>query len=247
MHRRSSFVTLVLACGLLPAVASGAAEQAEPRYVSVSGEGEVHAAPDRATVTLGIQAREPTLEAARVTANRVVAALLKVTRDLRIPESSVRSTRIGVNPEYSWNDARHERRLVGYDVQRQLIVDLRDLERLGELIEQSVTAGANLVGDPVLESSERADLERQALARAVDDARRNAAVLARALDASVGPPRSITTTAAGGRPVPMLPTRMAMAKATSAEAPETYQSGELTFTATVSATFDLVPGGAPPR
>jgi uncharacterized protein YggE len=247
MHRPSSLFAAILACALALAATRGSAEPGEPRLVSVTGAGEVRAAPDRAIVTLGIEARETTLEAARTTANRVVAALLKVTRDLKIPESSVRSTRVGVNPEYNWNDGRHQRQLVGYNVQRQLIVDLRDLERLGELIEKSVTAGANLVGDPILDSSERADLERQALARAVDDARRNAAVLARALDASVGPPRSVSTTATGGRPMPLPMARVAAAKAMSAEAPETYQSGELTFTATVSATFDLVPGAAPPR
>jgi hypothetical protein len=247
MHRPSSLVTAVFAGALALAATRVIADQGESRLVSVTGQGEVHAAPDRATVTLGIQARETTLEAARANANRVVTALLKVTRDLKIPESQVRSTRVGVNPEYNWNDGRHVRQLVGYDVQRQLMVDLRDLDRLGELIEKSVTAGANLVGDPVLDSSERAELERQALARAVDDARRNAAVLARALDASLGLPRSIATTAAGGRPVPLPMTRMAAAKAMSAEAPETYQTGELTFTATVSATFDLVPGAAPPR
>jgi uncharacterized protein len=240
---RSIAMLAVLVLGALTA-ATRAAEpgcdiEQRARVLSVSGAGEVRAQPDRATVTLGILAREPTLAAARAGANRVMTALLALTRDLAIAAEQVHSTRVAVNPEYSWNEPRRERRLVGYVVQRQLIVELRDLERLGELLEKGLSAGANLVAEPVLDSSRRADLEREALARAAADARHNAVVLATALDASVGAPRSVAT-ASAQRPLPLQ--RMALATAAPAEAPESYQSGELTFTATVTASFDLVPG-----
>jgi uncharacterized protein YggE len=242
MPRSSLLITGIVLAWLVPAQFA-AAEEPAPRVLSVSGEGEVRAQPDRAIVTLGILSREPTLEAARAGANRVMAALLKLTRELGIAEQLVHSTRLSVNPEYTWNEPKRENRLVAYAVRRQLVVELRDIDRLGELLEKGISAGANVVGEPVLDSGQRHDLEREALARAVADARQNAAVLAKALDASVGAPRSVTTTATRSAPIPVR--RMAMAAAATAEAPETYQSGELTFTATVSASFDLVPGPAP--
>ncbi|HXQ30699.1 MAG TPA: SIMPL domain-containing protein [Steroidobacteraceae bacterium] len=243
MSRSALLMSGLVLAWLLPA-AHARAEEPAPRVLSVSGEGEVRAQPDRAIVTLGIVSREPTLEAARAGANRVMAALLKLTRDLGIAEQLVHSTRLSVNPEYTRNEPKRENRLVGYAVRRQLLVELRDLDRLGELLEKGITAGANVVGDPLLDSGQRHDLEREALARAVADARQNAAVVAKALDASVGAPRSVATTAT--RSPSLVPVRrMAMAAAAAAEAPETYQSGELTFSASVNAIFDLVPGPTP--
>jgi uncharacterized protein YggE len=243
MTRCVTAYALLLALGLLPATPACAAEP-EARTVSVSGQGEVRAEPDRATVTLGVLARESSLGAARTAANRVLTALLELTRRLQIPSSAVRSTRLSVNPEYNWDTPQHARQLTGYSVQRQLVVDLRDLEQLGELLEQGVSAGANLVSEPVLDSSRRAELEREALARAVEDARRNAAVLAAALDARVGPVRSVAMTGtAVPPPLPMM--RAALASAPRGEAPQTYQLGELSFSAGVTASFDLLARTSP--
>ncbi|MCZ8133193.1 MAG: SIMPL domain-containing protein [Steroidobacteraceae bacterium] len=213
----------------------------DARTLSVAGIGEIRAEPDMATVTLGVTARNPALDAARQQANRVVESLLKLTRDLKIPDAQVRSTRISVNPEYDWNEAKRQQEFRAYVVTRQLVIDLRDLEKLGALLERSVTAGANLVQEPVLDSSKRTDLERQALALAVEDARKNAEVLARAVGMAVGPARSVTggdSTRPPGPPMPM----MVMARAEmKSDAAATYQAGELLFGATASVVYDLVP------
>jgi uncharacterized protein len=240
MSHRPAWAAVILLAGLAAGAAGQAAETPEPRLVTVSGHGEVRAAPDRATVTLGILARAPALDAARGEANRVVAALLAVTRALNIAASDVRTTRLSVSPEYDFGDGRRARRLVGYSVQRQLIVELKDIDRLGELLEQGLGAGANLAGEPQLDSSRRADLEREALLRAVADARANAAVIARALGGSIGGARRVTQGAAEGGPVLPLQ-RLAAASLAAAAAPETYQPGELAFGATVTASFELVP------
>ncbi len=245
MPHFSAWTATLLLAGLAAGAPGVAAEPPEPRQITVSGQGEVRAAPDRATVTLGILARAPALDAARAEANRVVGALLAVTRELKVADADVRTTRLSVSPEYDYGDGKRARRLTGYSVQRQLIVELKDIDRLGELIEKGLGAGANLAAEPQLDSSRRPELERDALARAVADARANAAVIARALDASVGSARAVAQAGAGGRPpVPMMRVAMAAAIAPAAAA-ETYQTGELTFSATVTASFDLVPLATP--
>ena len=220
----------------------------DARTVTVAGLGEIRAEPDMATVTLGVTARNPALDAARQQANRVVDALLKLTRELKIPDAQVRSTRINVNPEYDWNEAKRQQEFRAYVVTRQLVIDLRDLDKLGPLMERSLAAGANLVQEPVLDSSKRAELERQALALAVEDARRNADVLARAVGMAVGLARSVHGSGGGRPPGPPMP-MMAMARAEmKADGAATYQAGELLFGATANVVYDLVPAtGAKPR
>jgi uncharacterized protein len=228
---------LVLALWLT--VPGASAAEPEPRVVNVSGQGEARGPADVAYVTLGVASHAATIEPARQATNEVVGRLLKLTRELGIPEKDVRATALVIGPDYSYGPKR-EPTIQGYHVTRPVQVELKDLDRLGSLLEKAVTAGANEVQPPRLDSTRRGDLEREALASAVADARKNADVIARGLNASVGAPRSVSASGPV-RPMPMVAARMAVAGA-AAEAPETYQAGELVFQASVNATFDLVPG-----
>ncbi len=236
-----------LLCLLIPALAGlpGAA-LAEPgsHTISVTGHGEVRAAPDLAIVRLGVSAQAPTADEARTAVNRIVPTLLKLTRDLGIPEARVRATALSVSPDTEWVEARRTNRVTGYTVSRQIAVELRDLDRLGDLLEKSVTLGANVVSGPELDSIHRPDLERQALALAVADARKNADVLATALGTTVGPPRQIAMAGADA-PRQRLGGVVVTAARLSAGAPEMYKVGELNFEASVEVSFELGAGTPP--
>lgn len=233
---------------LLPALAlllasppvSLAGEEHPVRTVSVSGSGEVSAEPDLAHVTLGIEARRPAMKEARTEVATTLERVLRLTRDLGIDPKYVNATRLQVQPEYSWNEQDRKRVLLGYLVSRQVQVELRDLEQLGPLLERAVDVGVNQVGDPVLDSSRRKDLEREAMGRAVEDARLNAETLARATGMRLGPVRAVNGSAAGP-PVPMYRHAVAMSDAPAPPPPpeETYQPGQLKFGASVSVVYDL--------
>ena len=164
---RSALAASILSLTLVSATL--AAQEDHPRIVSVSGIGEVQSEPDQAIVTLGVESRKPRLEDARGEVAKTVDAVLKLTRDLKIDQKYVRATRISVQPEYNWDANAKERNLIGYFVSRQVEVDLRDLDKLGTLLEKSTDLGVNQLGDPRLESSKRRDLEREALGKAVAD------------------------------------------------------------------------------
>jgi len=207
----------------------------------VSGQGEIQAEPDRAFVTLGAEARRPKMEEARAEVTRTIDAILKLTREMKIDQKLVRATRINVQPEYNWNQNARERKLIGYYVSRQVEVEVRDLERLGSLLERALNLGVNQVGEPRLDSSKRRDLEREALAKAVNDARLNAEAVAKAAGARLGPPRTISANSGFVAPPPM-PMRRTMAmEAQAPDASQTYQSGQMTFNGNVQVEYDLVP------
>jgi len=216
------------------------ADSDRPRAVSVSGNGEVAAEPDLAHITLGVEARRPTMAEARAEVTKTVDRVLALTRDLRIDPKLVNATRLQVQPEYSWNDKDRQRVLLGYVVSRQVQVELRDLEQLGPLLERAVDAGVNQVNDPVLDSSKRKSLEREAMAKAVEDARLNAETLAKAAGAKLGPVRMLNG-ASSSPPMPMYRRGpMVMADAAAAPPAETYQPGEMKFSAMVNAEYDLL-------
>ena len=219
--------------------------EAAERTVSVAGQGEVHAEPDRAVVSLGVESRNASLETSRGEVNRVVDGILKLTRELQIDPKFVRTTRLIVQPEYNWNNPERERRFLGYWVQRQVEVELRNLDQLGKLVERGVTLGANQVMPPQLDSSRRRDLEREALKQAMLDARANADVAARAAGAKLGVVQSIVTSAAVGPPLPRPMVQRAQMAAAEAE-PESYRPGLLTFSATVQVVYALADSAETP-
>lgn len=228
-------------CALLASAGAVGAEAERPRTISVSGQGEIQAEPDRALVTLGIESRKPKMEEARAEVQKTVDAVLKLTRDLKIDQKYVRTTRVNIQPEYNWDSNARERNLIGYFVSRQIEVDLRDLDKLGQLLEKSFDLGVNQVGDPRLDSSKRRDLEREALAKAVADAKLNAEAVAKAAGARIGPPRTIA--ASSGfvpPPVPMMKVQAMRAEAADSAA-GSYQSGQMGFNGTVQVEYDLIP------
>lgn len=230
----ATFCCTVLLSGL------GAAAEAEhPRIVSVSGQGEVQAEPDRAFITLGAESRKPKLEDARAEVARTIDGVLKLTRELKIDQKLVRATRINVQPEYNWDNNARERNLIGYYVSRQIEIDLRDLEKLGQLLERATDAGVNQLGDPRLDSSKRRELEREALAKAVEDARANADTVAKASGGKLGAARTISANSGVVAP-PMPMTRMKTMAAQASDASQSYQSGQMSFTGTVQIEYDLI-------
>ena len=240
MPARFPWLVALMILAVVPHGAQAAEER--PRTVSVSGAGEVAAEPDMAYVTLGIEARRPTLAEARTEVSAAVDRVLRLTRDLRIDPKHVNATRLNVQPEYNWNSKDRKRVPIGYLVTRNVQVELRDLEQLGPLLERAVDAGANQVSGPVLDSSRRKELEREAMGKAVDDARLNAETLARAAGVRLGPVRTMNG-AASGPPMPMYRAQVAMADAAAAPPPEaTYQPGEMKFSANVNVEYDLIVG-----
>lgn len=235
MSTKALFVAGVLAVSAL----ANAAEPA-PRSITVSGQGQIQAEPDKAIVNLGVESRRPKLEEARAEVAKTVEAALKLTRDLKIDQKYVRATRINVQPEYNWDNDTRERNLIGYYVSRQIEVDLRDLEKLGQLLERAFDLGINQVSEPQLDSSKRRDLEREALAKAVQDARLNAEAVAKAAGARLGAPRTISASS-GFVPPPIPYQKRTMAAMAESDAASTYQSGEMSFTGNVQVEYDFIP------
>jgi hypothetical protein len=213
---------------------------ANDRTVTVSGQGEVTAAPDRAVMTLGVEARGSDQKATQREVEKVVRAFLAACADLDIPKNSVKTAQLNIRPEYDWSKG-NSRQLIGYYVHRSLEVKLDDLSKLGLLLEQATDLGVNQAQAPQLESSRKDDLIRDALALAATNAKLNAQTVASTLDAKLGKVRNISTTNVSLRPPPM-PRMMAMESRGAADksGADTFATGEIKFSADVTVEFDLV-------
>jgi uncharacterized protein YggE len=123
---------------------------------------------------------------------------------------------------------KNTRKLLGYNVSRQIEVDRRNLEQLGQLLQSATDPGVKELSEPRLDSSRRAELEREALAKAVGDARLNAdTLLVKAAGGRLGPVHSVSASCnAVAPPMPFLSRRGVMAEAAGDAAQTTERANE---------------------
>jgi uncharacterized protein len=182
-------------------------------------------------VTTGKDLGKVTQDAAAVL-RKVLAELSRVG----IAQRDVLTTRHDVQVERPWNNGKPGP-ITGYTVNDQLQVTVRDLSRLGAVLDQVTRAGGNTVDQLSMEKDDLGPDRARALALAYATARAKAEAIARAAGVTLGEVLSVEESA-GQRPVPLLrANRVAM----MAEAPQgaPVSAGDLEVTGAVDVTFAI--------
>ena len=209
--------------------------KAARREISVSAQGEASVAPDLAIVSFAVSGDGKDLGPTRDDVNRRASAVLATLRELEIADGDVNAPDVGIHPQY---DYRKGQRLIGYRVARQMSAKVRDLDRLGDVLDGIVGAGANEVFGAEMGAADPSAAEHAALESAVGTARAKAEVLAAAAGGKLGAVARIEEEADDGGP-PMPKMRMMAAMAESADASTEVATGDLTVTRRIRAWFDL--------
>lgn len=199
--------------------------------ITVTGTGEVRAAPDIAVVELGAEVLAGTVIEARSGASEAVARLVASLKASGVSAADIRTARISIQPqqEYPPNAAP---RLTGYLATNSLSVTLRDLEAIGATIDDAVTAAgdAGRIHGITFAFSNPGALTTEARTRAIADAAANAKTFAKAAGVKVGAVVSISETSPrGGEPRLMM--AMAMERGAAKETP--IEAGELAVSVSV--------------
>jgi uncharacterized protein len=232
---RLSVLTLVVV--LTPAFASAqpAAPGGAPTVV-VRGDGEVRAVPDLAWVGLGTEHTAPTPREAQAVVAKAMTAVQQKLTAAGVAKDAMRTTAYDVQARVDWVNGKQVPR--GYMARHAIEVRVDDLARVGELLELAIGAGGTSVHGVRFDLKERARLERDALTRAVADARARAeAVAAGAGSAIAGIVRIEEAGLSGGGPEPVM-MRMAAAPMAGDAAPP-VAPGETVIRATVTLTARL--------
>jgi uncharacterized protein YggE len=214
------------------------------RSVNVSGQGEISAAPDRARLSMAVEALNPELKAAQDEVNKVVRAFLAEAKTLGVKDEDLSTAGITVQPEYVWDEKARNNRLTGYRARRAIELTVRNLDQIGDFILRATRVGVNTVQAPVLESTREKELSRQALVKAIEDARSKAELAAQTLNVRLGPIHSLNASENNVRPpYPMMRMKAEAAAAAydSGNQEMGFAAGEIKFSATVNADFDLNP------
>jgi uncharacterized protein len=209
-------------------------EKRMERTITVSAAGTVAAEPDMAQIATGVLSEADT---ARDALTRNSAAMTKIIDGLKgagIEPKDIQTVHFGINPRYTHPKDGTAPRINGYQVVNNVRITVRDIKRVGEVLDGVVTLGANQAGGISFEVSKAETLKDEARKQAMANALRRAKLLAEAAGAEVGPVISISEEVQGGGPRPMATGRMAM----SAEAVP-VEAGSKTLEARVQVTWGL--------
>lgn len=204
------------------------------RTIRVSGEGRIRATPDLATVTIAVTAIDASLAKATrdaaTAANRVADVLSKAG----IAPSDLQTSRYDVQIERRADVPGAAPRIAGYRVSNALSVKIRDLSRVGVILDRVVAAGANEIEALAFVKEDTTAEESRALATAVKVARAKAEEIARAAGVRLGELLDVSEGARGPIPPPLHVRTMAMA---TAEVP--VQPGVIEVTSRAEAVFAI--------
>ncbi len=179
--------TSVLAAALLVFSVAGTnlAAAAEPNTIAVSGMAEQEVAPDMAYIDVGINVRADDAETARTQEAQIASQIRRALLGLAITDNDLQNTSYYLYQEYKV-DRNGVRAADKYVLDSSIKVTVKDLDKLSQVIDNVVEAGATNISNITYALSTQNIIQRQLLATAVENARDKAAVVANAGSRTLG-------------------------------------------------------------
>ena len=226
------FALLVSACGPITVAA-----QPPLRTVNVTGVGYANLVPDIAYIYVGVHTEKPSAAEAVSENNAQTQKMIEALKNFGIAAKDIRTTNFSIWPQDKYDP------MTGtptgekiYVVDNTVYVTVRDLDKLGDLLDTVVGAGANTVNSIQFDVADKSEALKTARAEAVKDAADQAKELADAAGVKLGDVQTIGFY--DSQPYPVYDGKGGGGGA-AMEAAVPIQPGQLTFTVNVSVTYDI--------
>jgi len=155
--------------------------------IVVSETGEVYAKPDLAVITFTVLKEARAVADAMDENSAAMNNVIKAVKEQGIEDKDLKTTSFNIRPRYEYSEGTYGKRiLVGYEVIQDLQVKIRDLAKIGTIIEKATSSGANEMSDLQLTIDNQDELKKQAREQAVAAAKIKAEELTSQLGVKLG-------------------------------------------------------------
>ena len=200
-----------------------------PRTIRAGGDAHVSVRPDVAVVMAGVQVTGPDLKKASAEVAAQTRAVLAALRKEGVPDKDIQTVRHEIAVERPWDNGRPGP-ITGYTVSDELRVTVREMERVGAVLDRVVAAGSNLLRGLTFQKDDPTPERARALALAIGNARAKAEAMAKAAGVQLG--EVVAVSESGGGPGPIVPVAGLMRSGSAPVSPgevEVAASAELIF------------------
>lgn len=153
--------------------------------ISVNGMGRIVVSPDIADLRLGVTVSKPTVKAARSQAAAAMTKVLDALKKLGIADKDLQTTTLSLQPNYVYSNDANPPRISGYTLSNSVSVTIRNLDQIGDAVDDALAAGATSLDGVSFRVEDPASAEQQARADAMAQAKARADTLAAAAGVSI--------------------------------------------------------------
>lgn len=225
------FVGLFLFSKFGPSIPFSVVTTTKTVMFTVTGEGKATAVPDVAQVTLGITSTAGTVGEAQNKANSVINKISTDLKKLGVGDKDIQTTSYNLRREY-------DKSIGGYVVDINLLVKLRQFDKLDQAIDVATKDGANQIGGLMftLDDATREKVENEARSQAIAAAKRKADQIAKESGITLGRIINVSenNNFGGIRPLPM----MAKAIDSAESVPTQIEPGQSEISMSVTLSYD---------
>lgn len=161
--------------------------------INITGTGEAYAKPDLAIVDFSVVNTGTTVDAALTKNTQAMNKVIEYIKSQGVEDKDLKTTSFNIYPQYEYQRVQIEiypyppgkRVLTGYEVSQQLQVKIRDLAKVGNIIQGAASNGANQIGDLQFTIDKLEDIQKQAREDAINEAKDKANILASQLGVKI--------------------------------------------------------------
>jgi uncharacterized protein YggE len=227
---------LVLGISLSACGPSSITVQPQPpqRTITVTGTGKVTLTPDIAYISIGVHTQNASAKDAVAENNTQAQAVITAIKGFGVAEKDIQTTNFSIYPQQQYDNEGKPTGIV-YMVDNTVYVTVRDLSKLGSLLDSSVSSGANNISSIQFDVADKTEALSQARLAAVKDARKQADELTKATEVGLGVVQSISYYDTSA------PVTVEYAKADMAVAAASVpvQAGSMQISTTVTVVYEL--------
>lgn len=222
---------LILSSALVLPLAAPVLAEEHLRTITVAGTGTVEAAPDMATLMIGVTTQGATAAEALAENSKATDAVIARLTASGVEARDMQTSNLSINPNWTGYDSSTPT-IAGYVASNMLTVRVRKLDTTGAILDAAVADGANTLNGMTFGLADPEPAYDEARKEAVADARDKAELLALAAGVKLGQVVSISDGGAMTDPAPMY-------RDAVLASPVPVVGGELGLVATVSVTWEI--------
>ena len=210
---------------------------AAKRMISLSASGTVKATPDMASISTGVTSEGQTAQDALSKNTDAMTKVVDTLKGAGLEPKDIQTTDFSVSPIYERKKDEEATFITGYRVNNNVNITVRDIDKLGDVLDKLVRAGANQIGSISFGIAEPEKMKDEARKLAMKNAIGNAKLYAETAGVELGPVIKITES---GNYTPRPYRAMAAAAPMMAEAKQVpVEGGTMSVEAKVEVTWEL--------
>ena len=207
------------------------------RLLNVTGSGSVYLKPDVAYINIGVHTELATASEAVRDNSAQTEKVISALKTFGLKDADIRTAYFSIYPSVQYDPQTSARTGTMYVVDNSVYVTVRDIDRLGELLDATLVAGANSVNSIQFDVEDKSAATKEARDAAVKDAQTQAEELAATAGLALGALQRIDFYSTV--PAEIFPGYGKGGGGGAEAAAVPIQSGQLTITATVSVSYEV--------